>query len=398
MAIEFRAPTRVLFVLGALNGGGAERVALSLAEHCDASAVEIRLGLLKCEGEFLNDAAHVQRVGGSGSFWTAPWRIAAMVRESQADIVMSFGMGVNLLTWVAARLLGSRAPVWICRDDSDIGAEIRNLGLPRTVSSLVRLGVEIAYRSAECLLCVSADIADRLHHQFRVKRERLTYIYNPVHTQRIKMLARAERPPTARRYVLAAGRLTRQKGFDVLLRAFAQCPDAVDHDLVILGEGPLRQSLVDLAGELGIERRVHFPGFQSNPWVWMAQADLFVLSSRWEGFGNVVAEAMVCGVAVVAADCDFGPREQIRPDVDGLLAAPDDPDSLAGAMGDLLRDPGRRRRLASAALDRVHRLDIRDVARRYEILFHALRAADALPSGQVLQLELAEPAAALAAE
>lgn len=398
MTCESRAPARVLLILGALNGGGAERVALSLAEHCDASEAQISLGLLRHEGDFIGETSNVTLIGEGGSLWTAPWRIAAMARAFDADIIMSFGMGVNLLTWLALRLLGGDRPAWICRDDSDIDAEVRDLKMPSWIAALVRLGVGIAYRSADCVLGVSAEVTERLKATFNVGADRLTYIHNPVHIDRIKALARAEPPAPKLPFVVAAGRLTHQKGFDLLIQAFAQCAGAADHHLVILGQGPLRNSLVSLATQLGVDHRVHFPGFQSNPWAWMAQSDVFVLSSRWEGFGNVVAEAMVCGVPVLAFDCDFGPREQISNNEDGVLIAAADQRQLAEALGNLLRDPSRRRRLASAALQRVQRLDVRDVARRYELLFRAMQVSQSPPSGAALLRETSAPAPALAAE
>jgi glycosyltransferase involved in cell wall biosynthesis len=128
------------------------------------------------------------------------------------------------------------------------------------------------------------------------------------------------------------------------------------------------------AAGLGLADAVRFLGFQRNPFAFMAAADLFVLSSRWEGFANVVAEAMACGAPVVAADCPHGPGEIIQDGVNGLLARPGDPESLAAAMLRALEDPGLRGRLAAAGRVRSARFHAERVAAEYGALFAELAA------------------------
>ena len=355
-------PVRVLLVLGALDGGGAERVAVNILKACDPAKVEIRLGLLRRAGPYLGEV-------DEGTI-AAARDVVGMVRETQADVLMSFGMGVNLLVALAMTRLGRKRPVWICREDSNIDAEIANLTSNRIGRAVVGAVVGHAYRSADLLLSVSADLARRLETRLGVAAGRIAVIHNPTEISRI--VGAAEEPlsdPPSRPFIVTAGRLTRQKGHDILIEAFAASAAARDFDLVILGEGPLEPDLRARAAALGVGDRVRFPGFQANPWSWFARARLFVLSSRWEGFGNVIAEAMACGAPVLSADCDFGPREQIVHGENGWLVAPDDVAALTCGFDTLLGDPSLTARLAAQGRHRAAQFDVGIAASAYMRLF-----------------------------
>ncbi len=176
----------------------------------------------------------------------------------------------------------------------------------------------------------------------------------------------------ARPFIVTAGRLTRQKGQDLLISAFAASAAARDLDLVILGEGPLEADLRARAAAQGVADRVWFPGFQANPWAWFSKARLFVLPSRWEGFGNVITEAMACGAPILSADCDFGPREQIAHGETGWLVAPCSVASLTRGLDDVLGDPALLGRLALAGRARAMSFDVGPIAESYTTRFIGL--------------------------
>jgi glycosyltransferase involved in cell wall biosynthesis len=143
------------------------------------------------------------------------------------------------------------------------------------------------------------------------------------------------------------GRLHPQKGFDLLLEAFSRIKDQYpDWSLTILGDGPLREQIESLRDELGLKGRVHLPGAVKNPHQVLKQAELFVLSSRREGFSLALLDAMSYGLPVVAFDCRSGPREIIRDGVDGVLVPPEDVGAMAEALGRLMSDESERNRLA----------------------------------------------------
>jgi glycosyltransferase involved in cell wall biosynthesis len=227
------------------------------------------------------------------------------------------------------------------------------------------------YPWADAIVSVSNGVADDLSLRTGIPRERITTIYNPVVTLELFSKAavpldhpwfQAGAPPV----VLGAGRLTAQKDFPTLLRAFARVHAVRPTRLVILGEGNKRADLETLATKLGIAKDLALPGFVDNPYAYMACAAVFVLSSAWEGFGNVLAEALACGCPVVSTDCPSGPAEILDSGVYGPLMPVGDDGALAQAILSVLATPPNPDRLrVRAALFSVDR-----AADRYlELLF-----------------------------
>jgi glycosyltransferase involved in cell wall biosynthesis len=174
-----------------------------------------------------------------------------------------------------------------------------------------------------------------------------------------------------RRLLLAVGRLDMQKGFADLLESFgALAPRYLSWDLVILGEGPERPRLVQQVAELGLQQRVFLPGRSGNIGDWYDRADLYVMSSRFEGFPNTLAEAMAYGCAAVSYDCDTGPRDIIRHGQDGLLVTPvGDIPALARALDRLMGDDAERERMATRAIEVRERYSPEKILRMWDSLF-----------------------------
>ena len=179
----------------------------------------------------------------------------------------------------------------------------------------------------------------------------------------------------ASRKLVAVGRLVPQKGFDLLLRAFAKIAAAhPEWRLVIWGEGPERPALLALRDQLGLRARVTLPGLTQRPGQWTDDAGLLVLSSRFESFGNVITEAMASALPVVAFDCPFGPREILRDQVEGVLVKEGDIAALAAALDRLLADPARRAALGAAAREGARRFDRARVMAEWQQAIAAARA------------------------
>lgn len=234
-----------------------------------------------------------------------------------------------------------------------------------------------SYLQADGVVCVSAGVAQDLVRYAPIPAERLSVIHNPVlDEERPAAPGRGcphpwlapDQPPV----ILGAGRLTPQKDFPTLLRAFALLAPDTGHRLLIIGEGEERDALQRLTHELGLRERVAFPGFVDDPLSYMRGACLFVLSSAWEGFGNVLVEAMAVGTPVVSTDCPSGPSEILLDGALGPLVPPGDPKALADAMRAALARPTDADQLRRRARD----FGAEVVARRYlDVLFPPAKPA-----------------------
>jgi len=170
--------------------------------------------------------------------------------------------------------------------------------------------------------------------------------------------------------LVAVGRLDRQKGFDLLLAAFAQVAARNDRaTLTIFGEGAERSALEKQARKLGIAERVRLPGITRSPGEWLEAGDVFVLSSRFEGFPNVLVEALAAGFAVVAFDCPWGPSSIVSHEKDGLLVPAEDVGALAQAMHRVIADADLRHALAAAAPQAASRFELSNVLGQWAEVF-----------------------------
>jgi glycosyltransferase involved in cell wall biosynthesis len=291
--------------------------------------------------------------------------ILAAVRVFRPDVVHLIGAGPNA-PYVAAlrRLLRSRI---VLTTQGEFGADAHRV-FERSLS--LRWGLRKLLVQADALTGCSRFVLAELESAFPVSVPRQV-IPNAVDPNE---LARDGRRSSDGRYVLGLGRLVEQKGFDVLLRAFARAlPALPEHRLVIGGDGPLRPGLEALAHELDLDERVSFTGALDRAGVAaiLAAAEIFVLSSRVEAFGIALLEAMAAGVPAVATD--VGGVLDVATDGETALIVPsDDPDALASAIVRLASEPELRERLAGAARVRANELTWETIVPRYEAVYRGI--------------------------
>ena len=202
----------------------------------------------------------------------------------------------------------------------------------------------ILFPTADHIIAVSDGVADNHSLTLEIPRERISRIYNPADIAEIEQMAQAvpehpwmtdNGPPV----ILSAGRLARVKDFPTLLKAFRQVSRSRDVRLIILGEGSWRQRLEKMIRKMGVEAKVSLPGWASNPYAFMSRAAMFVLSSKNEGLGNVLIEAMACGCLCVSTNCSSGPAEILDNGRFGPLVPVGDYSALAAAMERVLDSP-----------------------------------------------------------
>jgi glycosyltransferase involved in cell wall biosynthesis len=234
----------------------------------------------------------------------------------------------------------------------------------------------VSARQATRVLAPSYGLAQELAQVFRLPPAQVVTIPNPVDLEEVRVLASEPVPELedlgGRPIVLTVGRLSLQKNHILLLRAFRRVRQEVDAALVLVGAGELEGDLRRLAEELGIAPWVRFLGWQPNPFRFMRRADLFVLSSDYEGFGNVLVEAMACGCPVISTDCPYGPVEILGGGRYGILVPVGDEEGLARGMVQVLQDSALRQRLREGGQLRAQEFDVRIIARQYEELFRSV--------------------------
>ncbi|MBD0318045.1 MAG: glycosyltransferase, partial [Thermoleophilia bacterium] len=238
------------------------------------------------------------------------------------------------------------------------------------------------HRRAEAAVCVSPAVAESVLRN-GIDAERVHVVRNGVDLERLRERAAEPSPlPDARApRVVAVGRLSQEKAFDLLLEAHAAARTGVPHELVILGEGPLLTSLRALADALGTRDSVLLPGYVPNPFPVVAGAAAFVLSSRTEGATLSLIEALALGVPVIATRCGSGVEEVLGHGDFGLLVEPGSPRALTEALERHLRDPAGLRARAAAASGHVARYDARETARAFAGILAATAAGRAKGAG-----------------
>lgn len=325
-----------LAVLISFSGdGGVERMVTNLCAEF-AGEVQVDLLALRAQGR------HVSRIPPQVKLihlkakhsWTSVGEIAAYLREARPDALLVAKDRAGRAAIRARRQAGATMPLWIRLGTNLSAALERKSAFNRwlRIWPMRRL-----YPLADGVIAVSEGVRQDTIAVTGLPPERVVVIRNPVITPALATQAAepVPHPWLADKLVpviVGMGRLTRQKDFPSLLRAFAAIQPQRPSRLMLLGEGADRAALAALAAELGITEHVSFAGFQKNPYAWLARADLFVLSSAWEGSPNALTEALALGIPSVSTRCPSGPDELLADGRYGPLVPVGDHAALAAAM------------------------------------------------------------------
>jgi GalNAc-alpha-(1->4)-GalNAc-alpha-(1->3)-diNAcBac-PP-undecaprenol alpha-1,4-N-acetyl-D-galactosaminyltransferase len=348
---------QLTLVISSLQGGGAERVMTNMANYWAAKQLKVTLltfddGAIPPFYTLDSRVRHIPLAVARQSETKATalrnivnrvWSLRRAIRDSQPDAVISFMDKTNVTTLLATR--GSNVPVIVSER-----IDPRMQPLDKSWERLRRL----MYAWANLIVVQSEPALKYFPDSLQARAQ---VIPNPV------LPAPAYRDSKGvNKSLISVGRLDHQKGFDLLLRAFASVRDRHgEWSLTILGEGPKRRELESLKNELGLNECVFLPGRVEDVYQRLAQADLFVMSSRYEGFPNALCEALSCGLPSISTDCPSGPREIINDGINGLLVANEDVAALAEAMDRLMESEVERNLLAKRAPEVTIRFGIEKV-------------------------------------
>ena len=346
-------------------GGGVARVIANL-RHEWAKLHDVTIALsyashssFRPEGRIIeleipaSDSGRLRKFYGA---MTRCVRLMKLFRDERPNLIISFSENANFPAIIAAASTG-------CLDRLRVSVhlQIENSAFAFGYRALLPW----MYRFPSRVIAVSKGLESMLISR-GVPAEKTLVCPNatPIRKTDVRVAERESVAPLPNRYLLGVGRLSRQKRFDRLLKAFRDL-DREDLHLTLLGEGEKRQRLTALAKKLGIGERVHFPGFVADVDTWYRHAECFVLSSDSEGWPNVLMEAMANGCPAVSFDCDYGPSEIIEDGKSGLLVEEGDVAGLTRAIARVLDSETLRRDLAIEGMNRAKMFSIEEIATRW---------------------------------
>jgi glycosyltransferase involved in cell wall biosynthesis len=347
-----------------MSGGGAQRVALNLAQGFVEHGCSVTLVLVKREGKLMSKipaGVNVVDLGASRTLTGIP-NLIFHLNKVQYDAIISFMNYANICSIIASLVSGSVHKL-IVTEHIAVSRSLQEMGIMKG-GGLSKL-IEYLYPLADHVTAVSQGAADDLERVAGLKD--VQAIPNPISVNDAPQGINEKKPvqpwfAESDPVMLGAGRLTEQKGFSTLIRSLRHLRNSgIDARLIIIGEGEERKNLEVLVHELHLGEHVSLPGFVDNPYAYMRAADVFVLSSRWEGFGNVLVEAMACGTPVVSTDCPYGPSEILERGKWGPLVPVDNAEKLSRALLSTLDNPLDSEKLR----ERAQCFSVNNVAQSY---------------------------------
>ncbi|MDZ5470442.1 glycosyltransferase [Bacillus sp. 31A1R] len=301
---------KIMFIVPSLRGGGAEKVMVTLLKHINRQKFEVLLVLLTIEGEYMNQVPPDVRIIdlGTNRVRHSLFSLYKIIGKEKPDIVFSTQGHLNLGVIALKPFIGKDIKI-VVREANTL-SELIKYSSKRWMWIFIYKNL---YKKADLVICQSNYMLQDLIKHFKLPTQKLVQVYNPVDFENICYFANRDENPFKGKETLnivSIGRLSHQKGYDRLIRSFPQLlelkPEAT---LWIIGKGPLNEELVQIRDELGLTDKVYFKDFQENPYKWLKHADLFVLSSYYEGLPNILLEAIACSCPVIALHHPGGTHE-----------------------------------------------------------------------------------------
>lgn len=317
---------KVIFVVGTFSNGGAQRTVSNLSLNL-SNKIEKNIIIFgkeaKVDYEYEGNLIYLDKEISKGvikkikNFITRGYKINKLKKENPGVPVISFLEYPNLLNLLTIR-------------NENTFISVRNFMSTKHAKGfkafIWNLTIKYFYKRAQKIIVVSKEIKKDLIKNYKLKEEKIEVIYNFYPVEKIKKQSTEEIEDSMKKIfdkpvISTVGRLTKQKGHFHLIKAFAQVKTSIpEAQLVILGEGELKENLTSLARNLNVLESVHFLGFEKNPFKYISKSQVFAMTSLYEGFPNALSEAMACGVPVMSTDCLSGPREILAPnEIDGEI-------------------------------------------------------------------------------
>jgi glycosyltransferase involved in cell wall biosynthesis len=302
---------KILFILPNCRGGGAEKVTLQLLQNLDRKKFQLKLVLLQYAGEFIAEIPKDVKVIDLKIKHVrySIFKLIKLIKTEQPDIVYSTLTHLNIVICILAFIIKTKI---VIRESNIISSLI--------TSNIQKILYKIVIRNADTIVAQSEDMKEDLIKNFAVNSKKIVLINNSVNIDFIQKKAEEQIDTffANKKLLVSVGRLSYQKGFDLLIESFSKINNH-NYYLVIIGQGIEEEKLRKMAKDANIENRIIFTGFQENPYKYIANADFLISSSRFEGFPNVVIEALACGTPVIANKYKGGINEIINETVGNII-------------------------------------------------------------------------------
>lgn len=332
----------ISILLPNLRGGGAERVNIDLAYEFATAGHDVEFVLMEACGELLEEVRALFPIVDLATprVRSVPSVLASYLRSRRPEVLMAAMWPLTVIAPFAVGMSGRKCKLLVSEHNS---LSVQYCERGRLHNWLMRFSMAVGYRLADSRVAVSSGVAEDVAVLSGLDSAAFDVIHNPVPSPRMPSQAELDKAESlwsapAGGRIVTVGSMKAQKNHPLLLRAFASLNQA-GAKLMFVGEGSGRDELVSLAQELGVSDRVIFAGFHSDPTPFYLSADLFVLPSNYEGFGNVIVEAMACGTPVVSTDCPSGPSEILAGGKYGRLVPVGDAGAMTDAIEAALHEP-----------------------------------------------------------
>jgi glycosyltransferase involved in cell wall biosynthesis len=376
----------IVFYTSSLGNGGAEKVVQRIANYSAEEGHNVTVAVARGGGSYEKDLSDEAKLLVLSKGWlnSSTWNLMRSVKplrrylsKHKPDIIFSAMDHVNVRLMRALSRSANKIPTTISVHNN---TKDRFGSNPTLRGRLLLWRMKMTYGKADRVVAVSGGVANALVEMEVAQREQIEVIYNPCVDKQlyIKKSESVERAPQ-KSIIVACGSLIQEKGYSYLIDAFQIVLHERKSELWILGEGEQCERIKSKISALGLEAYVDLLGFRDNPYKFMTAADVFVLSSLSEGFGNVIVEAMACGTPVVSTDCPHGPGEIITHGENGVLVPPADSEALAEALLRVLDDQALQERLVESGHERARDFHVAEIGRQYLELFREVVSEKSAP-------------------
>jgi glycosyltransferase involved in cell wall biosynthesis len=377
------SPYKLLVFMSYLGSGGAEKHTVRLVNSLNPDNFDITIVTPNKAGLYEKEVLpHIKilKIGSRKAFqWSASLarltclrHLRKLLYKLKPDLVMTVTDIHTLIYLLAVKKMKNR-PKHIALVQNALSESYGKS--KKLVEKIIYKSIPSWYMKIDKIVALSQGVAQDLERLSHALKNKVVVINNIGVDQELRSKASPISLPDRRPIILACGRLVAQKGYPHLIQAFAQLILKIPATLIILGDGELKQEVLQLIEYYQLQDNVKLLGFQENPYSYMASADLFVLSSIYEGFGNVIVEAMACNAPVVSTDCPHGPNEIIQHGVNGMLVPVRNPEALAKAMSEVLSNSDLQDTLRKNGLKRSEEFEASKISSQYEKLFQDILLA-----------------------